>query len=145
MRKWHRLRFIALLLPLVLPFAWLSSGPAPLPRPANKAVLRRIQAAFDKIRPGMTEEELSKLMAPFQNVSTGHGQWPRWTDGQFVIDLTLDISEFILMGRPIRVLEGELSEKRLDEQGTHWVRVRRLGDTDKANAVLRRIEALGER
>jgi hypothetical protein len=135
MRKCQRLCLVALLLPLVLPFASLSSAPAPRPQPVKKLAPRPIEVAFERIRLGMSEEEVFQLMAPFQKVFTGHGQWPRWTDGQFRVDLTLDISEFILMGRPIRVLEGELSQKRFDGQETHWVPVRRLAHTEQIVAL----------
>lgn len=130
MRKCQLLCLVALLLPLVLPLAWLSSAPAPRPRPVKKPSPRPIVAAFEKTRQGMTEEELFELMAPFQKVFTGHGQWPCWTDGQFRVNLTLDIAEFILAGRPIRVVEGELSQKRFDGRKTQWVLVRRLAHTE---------------
>jgi hypothetical protein len=78
------MRCVLLLAVLLLGFA-----PAPVPRPAKKAARHPIEAAYEKIRLGMTQTELDKVMGPFKKVSTGHAQWPRWTDGQFEVDVTI--------------------------------------------------------
>jgi hypothetical protein len=48
-----------------------------------------IEAAFAEIRIGMTEEELVVLMAPYQEVNTGHFQWRHWTDGRIIVLATV--------------------------------------------------------
>jgi hypothetical protein len=125
MRRYQRLRLVALSL-VLLPCAWLSASPSLLPTPAKNQVAQPIEAAFAKIRPGMTEAELLQLMAPFQKVHTGHGQWPCWTDGRFKVYLTLDIAGFLFEGTQIRVLEGNLYRKQVVGEETHWIRVRGL-------------------
>jgi hypothetical protein len=82
-----------------------------------------IETAFAKIRPGMTQEELFTFMAPYRKVHTGHGQWPCWTDGRFEVRLSLNVADFILDGRPIRVLEADLYRKQVVGEETRWIRV----------------------
>jgi hypothetical protein len=48
-----------------------------------------IEAAFAEIRLRMTEQELVALMAPYEEVNTGHFQWRHWTDGRTMILVTV--------------------------------------------------------
>jgi hypothetical protein len=118
MRKCQRLGFVAVLLLLVPPFAWLSSAPAPWPRPAKKKPAPQgIEAAYEKIRLGTTYKELFMLMAPFQKVPTEHGQWPCWTDGKFRVCVTIWVGGGPLGNLPEGVLEKSLCRK----QEAGWV------------------------
>ena len=113
MRNYQRLSLAALLLLLVVPYAWLSSPPTqPLTR-ARKAMAQPIEVAFENIRVGMTERELFTLMAPFRKVFTGHGQWPCWTDGRFVVLVTIWAGGGPLGDIPEGVLDKQLYEKQL--------------------------------
>jgi hypothetical protein len=57
-----------------------------------------IQVAFEKIRIGMTEEELDALMASYQEDKTEHGQWRYWREGGYVVFVTVWPKNFL----PIR-------------------------------------------
>jgi hypothetical protein len=131
MRIGHRFCLLALVVALALPLGWLSSAPAPRPRPAKGAPPRPIEAAFDDIRRGMAPKDLFALMAPYQKSCTEHYQWQRWTAGQFEVAVTIwpdgDLLEAMLAGRQFRVQEKSLykvvvngTERRLVEVRGHW-------------------------
>src|SRR5262249_40863025 len=97
-----------------LPLFWLPPAPAPLLRHPKERAPRPIEVAFERIRLGMTENELLMLMAPFQKVYTGHGQWPCWTDGEFVVTVTIWAGGGALGIFPEGVLEKGLSKKHAE-------------------------------
>jgi hypothetical protein len=51
--------------------------------------LEPIEVAFSKIRMGMSEKELFRLMAPFKRERTEHRQWQTWTDGESAVSVTI--------------------------------------------------------
>jgi hypothetical protein len=125
MRKCQRLRLVAVLLLFVPPCAWLSAAPAPLPRPAKKEPAPQgVEAAYEKIRLGMTYKELFTLMAPFQEVPTGHGQWPCWTDGRFRVCVTIWVGGGPFGDIPEGVLEKSLCRKEGGGTQASWVPIK---------------------
>ena len=68
---------------------------SPDPERGRQIRAQPIEAAYAEIRIGMTEEELVALMAPYQEVNTGHLQWRYWVEGPTVVFVT------VLDGRPI--------------------------------------------
>src|SRR5262245_36308411 len=66
---------------------WLPALPCPEPMRATQP--RPIEAAFEQIRMGMSDEELFAIMAPYEEEFTGHSQWRRWTDGRMVVSVTI--------------------------------------------------------
>ncbi len=111
-----RLCVLALLLFPWLPSAFLSSAPAPSLKPRNEEVRRPIKAAYERIRIGMTQRELLKLMAPFKSMNTGHGQWPCWTDGKFSVHCTVWTDGDFLAGTGT----WRVQEKGLSKVGGSW-------------------------
>jgi hypothetical protein len=67
--------------------------------------------AFAQIRMGMGEEELFRLMAPYKKRFSEHAQWPAWTDGEFVVSVTVWSFEPV-SGRPLGVTDKEIKKKR---------------------------------
>jgi hypothetical protein len=48
-----------------------------------------IEEAFKKIYPGMPDDELFALMAPYENARTGHHQWQVWVEGDSEVYVTI--------------------------------------------------------
>jgi hypothetical protein len=66
MRPCYRIYLVALALPLALPFAWLSSAPAPLPKPARPA-LEGPEDALQAFLGALAKKDLTRahgLVAP---------------------------------------------------------------------------------
>jgi hypothetical protein len=101
-------------------------NPASAIHPEGRQEPPSLEAAFGRIYVGMPQDELDKLMAPFERVNTGHGQWPIWTDGEWRVGLTLDISKFLMEDRPIRVIEGVLRRKQFDGKELKWAVIKQL-------------------
>ena len=57
-----------------------------------------IQVAFERIRMGMTEEELNALMASYHEDETEHMQWRYWRERGYVVFVTVWPKDFF----PIR-------------------------------------------
>jgi hypothetical protein len=79
----------AVLLCSPLVCALLGRSDVPRPEPTEEIQDEPIEAAYAKIHMGMTHEELHGLMAPYKQIYTGHGQWPRWTDGKTTVYVTI--------------------------------------------------------
>jgi hypothetical protein len=82
----ERLSLLVLFLALFIVCAFMFRSPDP-----GRGRIRPepIEAAFAKIRIGMKEEELVALMAPYQEVDTGHLQWRYWSEGGTVVSVTV--------------------------------------------------------
>jgi hypothetical protein len=79
----------------------LTAAPAPLPKRAKSTPL---EAAYARIRIGMTERELVALMAPFQrSIFSRYAGWHGWTDGRREVVVTILPDEFPNGDGPLRV------------------------------------------
>jgi hypothetical protein len=52
-----------------------------------------IEVTCNLIQLGMSDEDLASLMAPYQQVCTGHHQWQTYTDGRTKIHITLSMGD----------------------------------------------------
>jgi hypothetical protein len=82
----------------------------PCPEPAQVTWEQPIEVAYVQIRMGMSEQELSRLMAPYKKVFTGHAQWPCWTDGRTTVYVTVWINP--ITGESPGVTDKELERER---------------------------------
>jgi hypothetical protein len=80
---------------------WLAAAPAPLPKRTKSTPL---EAAYARIRVGMTERELVALMAPFQrSILSRYAGVQGWTDGRREVVVTIRPDEFPNGDGPVRV------------------------------------------
>jgi hypothetical protein len=77
------------------------------------------ETAFEKIKIGMSEEELFALMAPFEELYSGHLQWPMWGEGNTTVYVTIWPDRFPEGQWLVR--EASMSKEVFDKSERRWV------------------------
>jgi hypothetical protein len=82
---------------------------------AEKSGPLPIEAAYEKVHIGMPMEALYKLMAPYEEISTGHRQWPEWVNGHSRVCVTLSFPS------PGRVESKSMDKEVFDQRQGRWI------------------------